>query len=94
MKWLEIIELRTSENNSEAAIKELARLINEINQKNQNKGVTLYLKAYLKTDISLHIRHHEDHIPQGGSDLGLNIAASLKVYGLVNHQLWQEVFIN
>lgn len=93
MNWLEIIELRTSENNSETVVRELSQLINDINQLGKQTDVKLYFKTYLKTDLSIHIKHNKGPINQKGSDLGLQIASNLKTYGLVNHNFWVEAVI-
>ncbi len=94
MKWLEIIELRSSDRNSVEVLKELTELVDELNRNNSRKNVKLYMHVSVKTDISIHLNHDTADAASPGSDLGLLVASNLKRYGLVNHKVWIEKITN
>jgi len=56
----------------------------------RNGVTTIYRRAGLATDLSIHIRH-----PEGAagppSRFGLRLVASLAEYGLVEHSVWEEM---
>lgn len=85
MKWIEIIDLRISEEFSEEVTELLATITAEV-----SPAVTLYVHAFMYTDFSIHIKHESEKVDQSGSNLGMQIASSLKAYGLVNHNVWIE----
>ena len=88
MKRLEIIHLRSSGQPLESLGE---RIRESISSGGGNEAVvTLYRRHGLETDLAVHICCHGK--PQTRpSDLGLNLAAALREYGLVEHTLWEEL---
>ena len=87
MSRLEIIHLRSSGEPLES----LGRKIREsLGTVEESIEVTLYRRAGLETDVAVHIRHREPPGREGPSGLGLQLASSLRAFGLVDHTLWQE----
>jgi len=85
MKWIEIIDLRTSGEFSEEVKQNLAAVVEEI-----NPAVKFYMHAFMNTDFSIHIEHDSEKVDKNGSSLGIQIASNLKAFGLVNHNVWIE----
>ncbi|MCG8571651.1 MAG: hypothetical protein MJB14_16065, partial [Spirochaetes bacterium] len=56
----------------------------------ENISICLYVQSHINTDFSIHIEHQSGPVEKMGSELGLNIASNLKVFGLVNHNVWKE----
>jgi len=88
MNQLEIIHLRSSSE----PIETLADRIREsLWDEGRTDGVfTIYRRNGLATDLAVHIRCDGDN-PPVPSRLGLQLVASLSVYGLVEHSVWQEM---
>jgi len=88
MNQLEIIHLRSSSE----SIENLADRIREsLWDEGRTDGVfAIYRRNGLATDLAVHIRCDGDN-PPVPSRLGLQLVASLSVYGLVEHSVWQEM---
>lgn len=86
MSRLEIIHLRSSGEVLDA----LGRRIRE-SLGTENAVVTLFRREGLETDVAVHIRHLEAPERSGPSRLGLQVASSLRAFGLVEHTLWREM---
>ena len=93
MSRLEIIHLRSSG----VPLESLGHRIREsLATEGKNAEVTLYRRDGLETDIAVHLQHPvppEKNGPgkNGLSGLGLQLASSLRVFGLVEHTLWEEL---
>jgi hypothetical protein len=88
MKWIEIIELRLSDAHREKTQSMLNKLINDAAREGNDLAVEVYRNADVSNGFSIHLTHDTKKVDNGGSQLGLSIAASLKAYGLVNHTIW------
>jgi hypothetical protein len=93
-KWLEIIEIRTGSNNSEKLERALESLIESFSD-GQNQGKIRIYRCYaVHSDFSIHLLHKSKKPDTSGSELGHHLAASLKEFGLLNHQVWHEMKYN
>ena len=91
MKWLEIIELRTSDSNRELLKSQLQKLIEEVNAETKKQTIKSYCRTMVDTDFSIHLFHDSKAVEECGSRLGLRLASALREFGLVNHSVWIEV---
>ena len=91
MKWLEIIELRSTGKKRTLLELELQNLISDVNQEAKQQAIKVYSRVIVDTDFSIHLYHDSEKIEKSGSPLGLRLASALKEYGLVNHSVWIEM---
>jgi hypothetical protein len=91
MKWLEIIELRSSGCKRELLEPQLKKLINEVAKETEKKAVKSYSRIMIDTDFSIHLFHDSRKVENSGSRLGLRLVSALKAFGLVNHSIWTEM---
>ena len=89
MKWLEIIEIRTTGKNREEVEAHFQKLMFVINREKKLQ-VKVYTHLNLDTDISIHIIHISQTIDKSGSSLALHIRSAMNKYGLINHSIWIE----
>ena len=94
MKWLEIIELRTSGIIKNNLLKRLTYLIEEVNSQRDKHEIKIYYHINIENDYSIHIVHETDELSNQGSDFGIFLASTLKIYGLINHNIWKKTVIN
>ena len=71
----------------------LNNLINEAAREGKIQATVVYKHVMINNGFSIHLNHDTKKVDNGGSQLGLSIAASLKEYGLVNHSIWVEMNI-
>jgi hypothetical protein len=90
MKWLEVIELRTSKSNREWLESQMLKLIDEVEKATQQQTIKSYRRVMVNTDFSIHLFHESEKVEKCGSELGLHLASAVKEYGLVNHRIWIE----
>ncbi|THB76447.1 MAG: hypothetical protein D6B25_09725 [Desulfobulbaceae bacterium] len=88
MKWLEVIHLRSTEQDPTLVDNILQQLIEEVHRKKGKGVVQLYKRASVASDVALQIRHDSEQVSLPGSKLGLNLANALKPYGMLNHTIW------
>ncbi len=91
MKWIEIIELRSADNNRELMKSQLESLINEVNQEARQQKIQVYRHITVETDLRIHLIHDSKKAKARRSPLGLDLASALKEHGLVNHSVWIEM---
>ena len=91
MKWLEIIELRSAESNRELLESQLQKLINEVDKETKKQAIKTYSRVMIDTDFSILLFHDSIEVEKNGSQLGLHLSSALKVFGLVNHSIWNEM---
>ena len=84
MKWMEIIEVRLAAADPDSIHDMLASL----EACEECRHVHSYSRLNVHSDFSVHLHHDTDRIPAAGSPLGLQLAAGLKTFGLVNHSIW------
>ena len=94
MKWLEIIELRTSGSIHNDMLNRLTYLIEEVNNQKYKHDIKVYYHINIENDFSIHIVHDTDEIISRGSDFGIFLASTLKYYGLINHNVWKKTVSN
>ena len=92
MKWLEIIELRSTERNRASVESKLQKLTNEVNKETERRVIKVYSHVALDSDFSIHLIHDSKEADINGSSLGLNLVSTLKEFGLINHSVWTEEF--
>jgi hypothetical protein len=90
MKWLEIIELQTVEDNYELLDKVLDDLIETIDYKGNPPAIKTYRHKTVETDIYIKLLHDSEQADIRESLLGLSLASALRKFGLVNHNIWIE----
>ncbi len=90
MKWIEIIEIRSTGNIWKQLETHLQEFINQAEKKTENQTVKLYTRMMVDTDISIHLFHDSNNVNNRGSSLGIKLASDLKAYGMVNHTIWRE----
>jgi len=86
MRWLEIIKLRSSRNNT-GAFKEILASVDELSQSGLTE-IRVYRHAVLESDLSLHLYWETKGPERDGSGLGLHLAQTLKDFGLLDHTIW------
>ena len=93
-KWLEIIEIRTGINNPEKLERVLETLVESFRD-GQNQGkIRIYRGYAVRSDYSIHLLHKSNKQGTTGSELGHHLVASLKEFGLLNHQVWHDIKFN
>ena len=90
MKWIEIIELRSTSNAWKELETILQEFIKQVEKETEEQTVKLYTRMMIDTDFSIHLFHDSGKIKNSGSPLGLKLVSALKSYGLVSHTIWKE----
>ena len=91
MKWIEIIELRSSGNTRMHLETTLQEFIDQVEKEAEKLSVKLYTRRILDTEIfSIHLLHDSSEFKFGGSEPGMRLVSTLKFYGLVSHTIWIE----
>ena len=88
MKWLEVIHLRATEQESDRLIFIIKQLIDEIREKGNCQEIKMFNRALLETDVCIHLYHDNDKAETAGSPIALHLASALKTFGMVNHTVW------
>jgi hypothetical protein len=91
MKWIESIQLRSAGSNREILESKLQRLADEVVSKRKRQVIMAFSRVSIDTDFSIHIFQDSKKVENGGSRLGLRLAAALKEFGLINHSIWMEI---
>jgi len=88
--WIEIIEIRSFPGSRNLLELHMQNFLEVIQKKHQNQSIKVFSKSNLNTD-SVILIHNEsiDYKPEG-SKLGLQMASSLKEFGMINHAVWIE----
>jgi hypothetical protein len=84
MQNLEIIHLRSVGSLAERVCDEIRAAVDQV------KNVTVYRRDGLETDVCIHIRHSSE-LNGEPSQLGHQLAAALKNYGLVEQTYWKAL---
>ena len=89
MKTLEIVHLRSSGESLET----LSDLIKESiwADGNGTEVVTVFRRSGLNTDVAVHIHNQNADGGNGPNVLAVQLAAALRVFGLVEHTVWEEM---
>ena len=91
MKWLEIIELRSTGGNKKMLEPQLKKLVTDLHKEAQMQAITIYSRKMIDTDFSIHLMHDSIKPEYIGSPIGLRVSSALKEFGLVNHNVWIEM---
>jgi hypothetical protein len=92
-RWLEIIELRTGSNNTHNLQEVLIKLVKELKTTYDQQDINVYSSFLVGSDFSIHLIHNARKQDVNRSAMGLQIAMTLKEFGLVNHNIWNEISI-
>jgi len=91
MKWIEIIELRSSGNTRKHFETTLQEFIDQVGKKAEKLSVKLYTRRILDTEIfSIHLLHDSSEFQVEGSSMGMRLVSTLRFYGSVSHVVWIE----
>ena len=90
MKWIEIIELRTTGNTRKQLETHLQEFMDQMEKKTETQTIKIYTRMMVKTDVSIHLLHESGSDNNTGSSLGIKLVSALKAYGLVYHTIWVE----
>ena len=89
MILLEIIELRTAApERLKVKLKE-ADFLKILNPSKEKKKVKVFSNDLLQSDFSIHLEYESDEFVK--SQFANQIVTILKEFGLVNHQVWQQI---
>ena len=91
MQWVELIQLRSVDNNRKLLESKLQRLVDEVCRERNTKAITAYSRVWIDSDFCLFILHESKELETEGSPLGLRLAAALKEFGLVDDCIWREM---
>lgn len=90
MKWIEIVELRTSKASTISIERFLGDWLNKIKKEEKQTRIKIYKRVFVETDISVHLFYESKSMKTGFSSLGAQLVSELKEFGLVNHSVWLE----
>lgn len=88
MRWIEVIQLRSTGCDKDLLKTELLGLVNENDRITGKQTMKVYSRVLVDTDYTIQIIHKTKNVEENGSPLGLRLASALKAFGLVNHSLW------
>ena len=88
MKWLEVIYLRSAEQNSALLNAFLGQLVEDIRKEGGAPKIKLFKRVNLDSDVCLQLYHESEQVKIIGSRLGMHLAEALKRFGMVNHTVW------
>jgi hypothetical protein len=90
LKWLEIIELRSSEGDRQLQKTQVQELMDDVKMKDSKETVKVYCRVIVDIDINILLFHESVNVETNGSSLGLYLTSTLKSFGIVNHSVWIE----
>lgn len=88
---IEALEIRLAQNLNQKLETEIEQVINDVVKNSSGITIKLYSKNNLNSDYLIIIMHMKEEDGSKKRELGQRIKASLKDYGLVNHNIWNEV---
>jgi len=91
MKWAELITVRSTECSIKTLRSALQELISDVVRKYGAKRIQIYHRQKIDSDFCIILTHEGETVVDHGSQLGLRITASLKMFGMVNHSVWSEM---
>ena len=90
MCYIEILEIRVSQNHKMAFQKELDMMMKEI----RDEGTVFTMQSYYRgssgTDYLLVLHHKERLDDQRGSKIGQVLMDAFALYGMIHHSIWYE----
>ncbi len=91
MKWIEIIELRNSDNFRKQLEKHIQEFVKQVEKKTEGIKINLYTRMMIDIKFfSIHLIHDSGKVKNEGSAPGIKLVSILKSFGLVNHTVWIE----
>jgi len=91
MRWIEIIELRSSGNTRKQLETTLQEFTDQVEKEAKKRSVKLYTRRILDTEIfSIHLLHDSSEFQVEGSPMGMRLVSALRFYGSVIHVVWIE----
>ena len=90
MVWMEMIRLRTTEGQSEAALGLLHNSVSNVAKEPGLVEMHVYNSASFSNDLALSLLWDTRIALRQGSRTGLSISETLNVFGLVEHSIWVE----
>ena len=89
MKWIEVIHLRSIEQNSEKLETVLHHFLNSDISDKGLSGIDLLRRESIKSDICIQLHHEVEKLVVPGSRVGIHLAKKLEAFGMINHTLWK-----
>jgi len=90
MVWMEMIRLRTTEGQTEAALGLLRYSVSHVTGEPGLVRIHVYNSAAFHTDLALSLTWDTQAPHHQGSRTGLSISDTLNAFGLVEHSVWVE----
>lgn len=88
MKWIEVIQLRSSAQELPKLAEKLRRFVSS---ELSDEVVSVYRHEGVMTDLSVHLVHQTAENSRPDTTLGQHLAAQLEEHGLIDRSLWVEV---
>jgi hypothetical protein len=94
MKWLEIIEIRSTDTPRERFENILQDLIKDVEGESHQHNIRVFFRKSIDSDYSIHLFH--DSIIEEGDycELGVQLSSALLDFGFVHHSVWSELKTN
>lgn len=91
MSWLEILHLRSNEEQNRNLIEDLSEQCWNVEFDGDAQSVRIFRHQSVKTDLSLVIESERNSTSEPPTELGLRLKSALKEYGRVDHSVWLEI---
>jgi hypothetical protein len=91
MRWIEIIHLRVNSNSDFESIKNQLKLIPKAVHSEIPQSVKIYRRSKIEGDLCILLDWKAENTACSPSDFGVNLTASLKEFGRVDHAVWIEI---
>lgn len=88
MNTLEVVHLRLAGDDIDQLAEVVRQAVGDISRSN---SVRIYRHARVENDLLIHIHRGETSGDEKASELGLQLASLLRIYGLVEHSVWVQV---
>ena len=88
MTWIEVIQIRASQNKTDLLLTTLVELIRKLREAHSDTIINLYRQQRLRTDYCLHLIHQSNETDPVKSGIGQILTATLREFGMVDHSVW------
>ena len=88
---IETLEIRLAQNLDKKLEEEIEQVVDDVVKKATGIRMNLYKKNNLHSDYLIIIMYSINEPETKGIELGRRIKSALNEYGLVNHNVWNEV---
>jgi hypothetical protein len=89
MQELEIIQLLASRDKVKRLLGDLSGMIEELQDTNGKKEITVYSRNTFDTDLLVCLRKERNGQPEKSRE-GILLAEYLRSFGMVEHQVWEQ----